>query len=194
MNEYDESDNEEDSFIGYNIFLLQELKSNQHAEKNNSLSWHQTQHSLPCSYQTLNYSANNSWKPQTRHFASTPLSLEEIISKKKYSSSKSKQHQLFSFLFSSFRGFIVKQWFIIFTPTYTSGGMFSKKKYWGREGNELLERRIQLVMRLKLLLCFGKVTKYCIMFHCFILTKIKNRLLLNKFQSSWRKMKKMSPK
>ena len=81
MNEYDESDNEEDSYIGYNIFFLQELKSNQHAEKNNSLSWHQTQHRLPCSYQTLNYSANNSWKPQTRHFTSTPLSLEEIISK-----------------------------------------------------------------------------------------------------------------
>ena len=82
MNEYDEYDNEEDSYIGYNRFLLQQLKSNQHAEKNNSLSWHQTQHSLPCSYQTLNYSANNSWKPQTRHFASSPLSPEEIISKK----------------------------------------------------------------------------------------------------------------
>ena len=81
MNEYDEYDNEEDSYIGYNRFLLQQLKSNQHAEKNNSLSWHQTQHSLPCSYQTLNYSANNSWKLQTRHFASTPLSPEEIISK-----------------------------------------------------------------------------------------------------------------
>ena len=82
MNEYDKYDNEEDSYIGYNRFLLQQLKSNQHAEKNNSLSWHQTQHSLPCSYQTLNYSANNSWKPQTRHFASSPLSPEEIISKK----------------------------------------------------------------------------------------------------------------
>ena len=33
MNEYDESDNEEDSYIGYNRFLLQELKSNEHAEK-----------------------------------------------------------------------------------------------------------------------------------------------------------------
>ena len=60
MNEYDEYDNEEDSYIGYNRFLLQQLKSNQHAEKNNSLSWHQTQHSLPCSYQTLNYSAKKS--------------------------------------------------------------------------------------------------------------------------------------
>ena len=80
MNEYDQCDKEED--IGYNRFLLQQLKSNQHAEKNNSLSWHQTQHSLPCSYQTLNYSAYNSWKPQTRHFASSPLSLEEIKSKK----------------------------------------------------------------------------------------------------------------
>ena len=60
MNEYDEYDNEEDSYIGYNKFLLQQLKSNQHAEKNNSLSSHQTQHSLPCTYQTLNYSANNS--------------------------------------------------------------------------------------------------------------------------------------
>ena len=118
MNEYDEYDNEEDSYIGYNRFLLQQLKSNQHAEKNNSLSWHQTQHSLPCSYQTLNYSANNSWKPQTRHFASFPLSPEEIISKKKYSSSKFIQHQLFSILFYSFRGFIVKQRFIIFIPTY----------------------------------------------------------------------------
>ena len=63
-------------------FLLQQLKSNQHAGKNNSLSWHQTQHSLPGSYQTLNYLANNSWKPQTRHFSSSPLSPEEIISKK----------------------------------------------------------------------------------------------------------------
>ena len=34
MNEYDEYDNEEDSYIGYNRFLLQQLKSNQHAEKN----------------------------------------------------------------------------------------------------------------------------------------------------------------
>ena len=41
-----------------------------------------TQHSLPYSYQTLNYSANNSWKPQTRHFESFPLSQEEIISKR----------------------------------------------------------------------------------------------------------------
>ena len=41
MNEYDEYDTEEDSYIGYNRFLLQLLKSNQHAEKNNSLSWHQ---------------------------------------------------------------------------------------------------------------------------------------------------------
>ena len=63
-------------------FLLQPLKSNQHAEKNNSLSWNQTQHSLRCSYQTLNYSANDSWKPQTGHFASSPLSPEEITSKK----------------------------------------------------------------------------------------------------------------
>ena len=82
MNEYDEYDNEEDSYIGYNRFLLQQLKSNQHAEKNNSLSLDQTQHSLPCSYQTLNHSANNSWKSQTRHFASSPLSPEEIMSKK----------------------------------------------------------------------------------------------------------------
>ena len=109
MNEYDEYDNEEDSYIGYNRFLLQQLKSNQHAEKNNSLSWHQIQYSLPCSYQTLNYSANNSWRPQARHFASSPLSSEEIISKKKYSSSIFKRRQLFGILFSSFRGFIVKQ-------------------------------------------------------------------------------------
>ena len=81
MNAYNEYDDEEDNCIGYNRLLLQQLKSNQHAEKNNSLPWHQTQHSLPCSYQTLNYSANNSWKPQTRHFASSPLSPEEIISK-----------------------------------------------------------------------------------------------------------------
>ena len=83
MNEYDEYDNEEDSYIGYNRFLLQQLKSNQHAAKNNSLSWHQTQHNLPCSYHTLNYLTNNSWKPQTRHLASSLLSQEEIISKKK---------------------------------------------------------------------------------------------------------------
>ena len=82
INEYDEYDNEEDKYIGYNRFLLKQLKSNQHAEKNIYLSWHQTQHSLPCSYQTLNYLANNSWKLQTRHFASSPLSPEEIISKK----------------------------------------------------------------------------------------------------------------
>ena len=90
MTEYDEYDNEEDCYIGYYRFLLQQLKSNQHAEKNNSLSWDQTQHILPCSYQTLNYSANNSWKLlETRHFASSPSSPEEIISKK-YSSSKFK--------------------------------------------------------------------------------------------------------
>ena len=35
VNEYDEYDNEEDSYIGYSRFLLQQLKSNQHAEKNN---------------------------------------------------------------------------------------------------------------------------------------------------------------
>ena len=79
MNEYDEYDNEEDSYIGYNRFLLQQLKSNQHTEKNNSLSLDQTQHSLPCSYQTLNHSANNSWKPQTRRSASSPLSPEEMM-------------------------------------------------------------------------------------------------------------------
>ena len=118
MNDYDEYDNKEYSHIGSYRFLRQQLKSNQHAEKNSSLPWHQTQHSLPCSYQTLNYSANNSWKPQTRHFASFPLSPEEIISKKKYSSSKFIQHQLFGILFYSFRGFIVKQRFIIFIPTY----------------------------------------------------------------------------
>ena len=60
MNEYDEYDNQEDSNIDYNRFLLQQLKSNQHAEKNNYLSWHQTQHSLSRSYQTFNYLANNS--------------------------------------------------------------------------------------------------------------------------------------
>ena len=60
MNEYDEYDNEEDSYIDYNRFLLQQLKSNQHAEKNNYLSWHQTQHSLSRSYQTFNNLANNS--------------------------------------------------------------------------------------------------------------------------------------
>ena len=53
MNEYDEYDNEEDSYIGYNRFLLQQLKSNQHAEKNNSLSLHETQHSLLSSYRYL---------------------------------------------------------------------------------------------------------------------------------------------
>ena len=47
MNEYDEYDNEEDSYIGYNRFLLQQLKSNQHDKKNNYLSWHQPQHSYP---------------------------------------------------------------------------------------------------------------------------------------------------
>ena len=78
MNEYDEYDNEKDSYIGYNGFFLQQLKSNQHAD----LSWNQTQHNFPCSYQTSNYSANTSWKHQTRHFASSPLTPEEIISKK----------------------------------------------------------------------------------------------------------------
>ena len=63
MNEYDEYDNKEYSHIGSYRFLRQQLKSNQHAEKNSSLPWHQTQHSLPCSYQTLNYLANDSWKP-----------------------------------------------------------------------------------------------------------------------------------
>ena len=63
MNEYDEYDNKEYSYTGSYRFLQQQLKSNQHAEKNSSLPWHQTQHSLPCSYQTLNYSANDSWKP-----------------------------------------------------------------------------------------------------------------------------------
>ena len=52
MNEYDEYNNEEDSYIGYNRILLQQLKSNQHAEKSNSLFWHQTQYSSPSSYQT----------------------------------------------------------------------------------------------------------------------------------------------
>ena len=33
INEYDEYDNEEDKYIGYNRFLLKQLKSNQHAEK-----------------------------------------------------------------------------------------------------------------------------------------------------------------
>ena len=37
MNEYNEY-NEEHSYIGYNRFLLQQLKFTQHAEKNNSLS------------------------------------------------------------------------------------------------------------------------------------------------------------
>ena len=59
-----------------------------------------------------------------------------------------------------------------------------QKKYRGREGKELPRRRIGLGKRLKHLLRFGKVTKYCIMFHCqTILTKIKSRLLLNKSQS-----------
>ena len=49
MNEYDKYDNEEDSYIGYNRLLLQQLKPNHHADKNNSLLWHQTQHSLLCS-------------------------------------------------------------------------------------------------------------------------------------------------
>ena len=78
MNDYDEYDNEEDSYIGYKRFLLKQLKSNQHAEKNNSLSSHQPQHNLPCSYQTLNYSTNNSWKPQTRHFASSPVNSNSV--------------------------------------------------------------------------------------------------------------------
>ena len=63
MNEYDGYYNEEDSYISYNRFLLQQLKSKQHAEKNNSLSYHQSQLGLLCSYQGLNYSANNSRKP-----------------------------------------------------------------------------------------------------------------------------------
>ena len=33
MNEYNEYGNEGDIYIGYNRFLLQQLKSNQHAEK-----------------------------------------------------------------------------------------------------------------------------------------------------------------
>ena len=33
MSEYDEYDNEEGSYIGYDRFLLQQLKSNQQAEK-----------------------------------------------------------------------------------------------------------------------------------------------------------------
>ena len=35
MNEYNEYDQEEGSYIGYNRYLLQQLKSNQHAEKKN---------------------------------------------------------------------------------------------------------------------------------------------------------------
>ena len=53
MIEYDEYDNEEDSQIGYNRVLLQQLKLNWHAEKNNSLSWRQTQYSLLCSYEII---------------------------------------------------------------------------------------------------------------------------------------------
>ena len=138
MNEYDEYDNEEDSYIGYNRFLLQQLKSNQHAEKNNSLSWHQTQHSLPCSYQTLNYLANNSWKPQTRHFASSPLSPEKMISKK---STVAVNSNSVSFSASS---------------SQVSEDTLS---------NNDPRRRTGLGKRLKRLLRFGKVTKYCIMFH-----------------------------
>ena len=62
MNEYDKYDNEEDSYIGYNRFLLQQLKSNQHAEKI-IICLDIRLNSLPCSYKTLNYLANNSWKP-----------------------------------------------------------------------------------------------------------------------------------
>ena len=43
MNEYNEyDDNEEDSYTGYNRFLLQQLKSNQHAENFFFLSSHET--------------------------------------------------------------------------------------------------------------------------------------------------------
>ena len=165
MNEYDEYDNEDDSYFGYNRFLLQQL--NQQAEKNNFLSRHQTQHSLSCSYQTLNHLANNSWKPQTRHFASSPLSPEEIILKK-----STVQDSL---------------------PNNDSSlhKMFSKKII--EKGKERNCRGEELE-RLKHLLPFGKVTKYC-MFHCHTtLTKIKNRLLLKKSQSSWRQGKKMLAK
>ena len=71
----------------------------------------------------------------------------------------------------------------------------SAKKYRGKEGKELPRRRIGLGKRLKHLLHFGKIKKFCIMIHCWtILTKIKSRLLFNKSQSSWRQMKKMSAK
>ena len=161
MNEYDEYDNEEDSYIGYTRFLLQQLKSNQHAEKNNSLSWHQTQHSLPCSYQTLNYSANKSWKPQTRHFASSPLSPEEIISKK---STVAVNSNCVSFSASSSQ---VSEDSLSNNDSSSSHPPTpveecSAKKYRGREGKELPRRRIGLGKRLKHLLHFGKVTKYCI--------------------------------
>ena len=194
MNEYNEYDNEEHSYIGYNKFLLQQLKSNQHAEKNNFLSSHQTQHSLPCTYQTLNYSANNSQKPQTKHFTSSPLSPEETVSKTitvainsniasfSASSSQLSEDSLSNNDSSS-------------SPTPKPAEECSTKKYRGREGKELPRRRIGLGTRLKHFLRFGKVTKYCIMFHCqTILTKIKSRLLLNKSQCSWRQKKKMSAK
>ena len=71
----------------------------------------------------------------------------------------------------------------------------SAKKYRGREGKELPRRRIGLGKRLKHLLHFGKVTKFCIIIHGrTILTKIKSPLLLNKLQSSLWQMKKMSVK
>ena len=43
---------------------------------------------------------------------------------------------------------------------------FQQRKYRGREGKELTERRIGLGKRLKHFLRFWKLTKCCIMFHC----------------------------
>ena len=109
MNEYDEYDNKEYSYTGSYRFLQQQLKSNQHAEKNSSLPWHQTKQSLPCSYQTLNYSANDSWKPPKLGILRHLRYHRKKRYQKKYNSSKFKQRQLFGILFPSFRGFIAKQ-------------------------------------------------------------------------------------
>ena len=153
------------------------MKSNQHAEKNNSLSWHQTQHSLPCSYQTLNYLTNNSWKPQTRHLASSPLSQEEIIKKKKIvavnsnsvnsSASSSQVWQDSLWNNDSSCSHPPTPWRICSTKKMKN---VQQKKY---------REEIGLGKRLKHLLRFRNVTKYCIRFHCQT-TKIKSRLLLNK--------------
>ena len=146
------------------------------------------------SYQTLSYSANNSWKPETRHLVSSPLSPEEIISKTSTVAVNSNSIRFSASPFQVSEDSLTNNDSSSSYPP-TSVEECSAKKYRGREGKELPRRRIGLGKRLKHLLRIGKVTKYCIMFNCqTILTKIKSRLLLNKSQSSWRQIKKMSAK